>query len=542
VGALVLGIAAQPSRAQSDWPPDDDGPAYQVPPQQDYPPETQQPGTNQQYGYAQPYANQPYETVPGYQAQPEYGTQPGYAVQPLTADRLSQLVAPIALYPDALVAQILTAATYPAQISAADQWLRQMQGAPAEQIAAAANAQANWDPSIKALTAFPDILAILDQNLQWTSELGNAYYNQPQDVLATVQMLRGNAQQAGNLQPVPQEQITDNQGYIAIAPANPQTVYVPTYDPWTVYGQPINPYPGFSFAGELGSFVGTGVQYGVGFMINPWLNFTFGIASWGMDWLGNAILFNHGAYWTHSHEMHDWGYRNGGPRWGGYGRGGYGRGGYGGREFARFGGAYNHQPINVHGGGGWNARGGNYPPMHSGYGGSRDGEYSRANGGQFALNRMPAEGGHPMPYRGGTQAFPGQGYNRPAYGGGSGFARPGGGYTGGNTYLGFRGGYGHMPSQPVYGGASARSGGYSVFGGGHVLSYGGGSHAFSGGGSHSFFGGGRSYGGSSHSFSGGSHSFGGGGHSFGGGGHSFGGGHSGGGHSGGGGHGGHHGR
>jgi hypothetical protein len=492
--------------------------------------------------------------VPGYPAQPGYGAQPGYAVQPLGADRLSQLVAPIALYPDALVAQILTAATYPAQISSADQWLRQMQGAPAEQIAAAANAQSNWDPSIKALTAFPDVLTMLDQNLQWTSELGNAYYNQPQDVLSTVQMLRGQAQQAGNLQPVPQEQITDNQGYIAIAPTSPQTVYVPTYDPWTVYGQPINPYPGFSFAGELGSFVGTGIQYGVGFMINPWLNFSFGLASWGLDWLGNAILFHNDFCWTHSHEMHDWGYRYGGPRWhgGGYG---YGRGGYGGREFARFGGGYNHQPVNVHGGE-WAGRRGNYPAMRPGYGGNRGGEYSRAYGNQFASNRIPAMGGRPIPYTGHTQAFTGQGNNRPTYGG-SGFARPGGGwpqsgairggggYAGGSPYQVSHGGYGRMPSQPVYGDGSAHSGGFSMFGGGHAPSYGGGSHGYAGGGSHSFFGGGggHSFGGSSHGFSGGSHSFGGGGHSFGGGGHSFGGGHSSGGHSGGGGHGGgHHGR
>ena len=116
-----------------------------------------------------------------------------------------------------------------------------MGNAPAEQIAAGADAQATWDPSVKALTAFPQVLDNLAGNLQWTTTLGNAYYNQPQDVLQTIQVMRERAQQAGNLQSTPQEQITDNSGSIDIAPANPQVVYVPTYNPWAVYGRPSRP-------------------------------------------------------------------------------------------------------------------------------------------------------------------------------------------------------------------------------------------------------------------------------------------------------------
>lgn len=123
--------------------------------------------------------------------------------QPLSPDQIDQLVAPIALYPDALVAQVLAAATYPTQVVEADRW-RQAQGnAPAEQVADAANSQ-NWDPSVKALTAFPTVLSQMDSNLQWTTDLGNAYYNQPQDVMDAVQAMRQKAQAAGTLQSTPQ--------------------------------------------------------------------------------------------------------------------------------------------------------------------------------------------------------------------------------------------------------------------------------------------------------------------------------------------------
>ena len=157
----------------------------------------------------------------------------GYGqAQPLNAEQLEQLVAPIALYPDTLVAQVLTASTYPAQVVDADRW-RQAQGyASPDQIAAGADAQ-TWDPSVKALTAFPQVLAQMDRNLQWTTDLGNAYYNQPQDVLEAVQVMRQRAQAAGNLQSTPQEAVSYDQGNIELAPVNPQVVYVPAYNPWS---------------------------------------------------------------------------------------------------------------------------------------------------------------------------------------------------------------------------------------------------------------------------------------------------------------------
>ena len=126
--------------------------------------------------------------------------------QPLDAGQLEQLVAPIALYPDALVAQVLAASTYPGQIADADLWRQAQRYGSPEQIAAGADVQ-NWDPSVKALTAFPQVLAQMDRNLQWTTDLGNAYYNQPQDVMEAVQVMRRRARAAGTLESTPQQAV-----------------------------------------------------------------------------------------------------------------------------------------------------------------------------------------------------------------------------------------------------------------------------------------------------------------------------------------------
>jgi len=227
--------------------------------------------------------------------------------QPLAAGQLEQLVAPIALYPDALVAQVLAASTYPSQVADADRW-RQAQGyASAEQIASGADMQ-SWDPSVKALTAFPQVLAQMDRNLQWTTDLGNAYYNQPQDVLEAIQVMRRRAQSAGTLRSTPQEDVGYDDGNIELAPPDPQVVYVPTYNPWAAYGAPIAPYPGFSVLGAIGGFVGDAVlRYGLGIAVSaftrPW-----GWLAWGLDWLGHALLFNHADYYSHSRTVADWGF------------------------------------------------------------------------------------------------------------------------------------------------------------------------------------------------------------------------------------------
>jgi len=266
----------------------------------------------QSYADPQPYAS---SAVPYSDASDLASSAPAQA---LSAEQLEQLLAPIALYPDALLAQILAASTYPAQVAVADQWLEQMRaqgyGAP-DQVAAGADAQSTWDPSVKALTAFPDVLDLMNRNLEWTTNLGNAYYNQPQDVMQTVQVLRDRAEQAGNLQSTPQEDVTQNQGYIDIAPPNPQIVYVPTYNPWDVYGQPIAPYSGFSLVGTLGNFFGSvPIRYGLGFAMSAFERTPWGLMAWGLDWLAHAVLFDRGTYYSHSSTVADWGLPHGGPR------------------------------------------------------------------------------------------------------------------------------------------------------------------------------------------------------------------------------------
>lgn len=296
------------------------------------------------------YTNGPYPQSDPYNGQYDSNQQP--PPQPLTAEQLQQLVAPIALYPDALLAQILAAATYPAQVAVADRWLQAQGNASPDQIAAGADAQ-NWDPSVKGLTAFPQVLAQMDRSLQWTTDLGNAYFNQPQGVLETVQVLRQRAQNAGTLQNTPQQAISYNQGYIQLAPVNPQVVYVPSYDPWQVYGQPVQPYPGFSLLGALQSFAGsTPLRYGLGIAMGAFNNTSFGWLGWALNWLTQSVLFHQSNYSSQSASVAHWGSQRGGSQRTAFarqpepynrGQGNYGRSGaeydgrYGtrGQDFAR---------------------------------------------------------------------------------------------------------------------------------------------------------------------------------------------------------------
>src|SRR5271167_4206549 len=161
---------------------------------------------------------------------------PGYSGQgvPLTTDELQQLVAPIALYPDALVAQILASATFPGQVADAASWLQQHGYLTGSSLMQAVDGQP-WDPSVKALTQFPSVLGNLAANLTWTSSLGEAYHTQSADVMAAVQVLRAKALAAGNLKSSSQLVVSQQSPQvIVIQPANPQVVYVPVYNPTIV--------------------------------------------------------------------------------------------------------------------------------------------------------------------------------------------------------------------------------------------------------------------------------------------------------------------
>jgi hypothetical protein len=131
--------------------------------------------------------------------------------------------------------------------------------------------------------------------------------------------MRQRAQAAGNLASTPQEAVSYDQGYIQVAPVNPQVVYLPAYDPWTVYGQPIQPYRGFSLLGGLGSFFGSSfgssaVRFGLGIAMSAFSHTSFGWLGWGLDWLTHSLLFHNSNYYSHSTTVADWGLPHGGPR------------------------------------------------------------------------------------------------------------------------------------------------------------------------------------------------------------------------------------
>jgi hypothetical protein len=232
---------------------------------------------------------------------------------------LDQLVAPIALYPDALIAQILAASTYPAQVVEADRWLQENSSLQGPALAQAVDQQ-SWDPSVKAITQFPSVLAMMDTNLAWTSALGEANASQSQSVLAAIQVMRGRAQQAGHLQSTPQESVTNEGQTIVIEPASPDVVYVPEYDPWVVYGVPVELYPGWTggYDYQPGVYFGAGI--GIGFLAG----FGWGWHHWDADWRGHSVWFDHRPYVSHSPTFQHFD-----PGHGAFGHPGVGHAGFG---------------------------------------------------------------------------------------------------------------------------------------------------------------------------------------------------------------------
>ncbi|MGA9587554.1 MAG: DUF3300 domain-containing protein [Terracidiphilus sp.] len=221
----------------------------------------------------------------------------GYSGQgaPLTAEDLQQLVAPIALYPDALVAQILGAATFPDQIDAAAGWLQQNQSLTGNNLMKVVDQQP-WDPSVKALTQFPSVLDNLAKNLSWTSALGEAYHTQAGDVMTAVQFLRAKAQAAGNLKSGSQITVVQQSPQtIVIQPANPQVVYVPVYNPTVVYGYPYVT-PGYSAAAVATTAV---VAFGVGIAVGAMMSggYGWGYSSWNCNWHSTTVVYHGGAYY-----------------------------------------------------------------------------------------------------------------------------------------------------------------------------------------------------------------------------------------------------
>ena len=167
-------------------------------------------------------------------AKEEAAKQEGPSFRP---EEIDQMVAPIALYPDALLAQVLTASTYPLEIVQAGRFVQQNKDLKGEKLMAAAKDK-DWDPSVKAMLSFPDVLVMMNDKLEWTEKLGNAFLDQQKDVMASVQRLRQKAQEAGNLKTTKEQKVVVEKEtkVIVIESASPEVVYVPTYNPTVVYG------------------------------------------------------------------------------------------------------------------------------------------------------------------------------------------------------------------------------------------------------------------------------------------------------------------
>jgi hypothetical protein len=217
-----------------------------------------------------------------------------------STDELDRLVAPIALYPDNLVAQILAASAWPGEVVEADQWMQQVSGHGGTELAQAVDQQ-NWDPSVKALTQFPLVLANMDMNLSWSLALGNAYATEPRNVLDAIQVMRRRAQQAGHLMGTAQEVVTNGGDTISIQPADAGTVYLPEYDPWLVYGAPIAAYPYWYDIPGL-YVTEPDVLFGLGVGIGTFAGLGWGWHHWGADWRGRGVVYDRSPY--HLHDQH----------------------------------------------------------------------------------------------------------------------------------------------------------------------------------------------------------------------------------------------
>jgi len=235
--------------------------------------------------------------------------QPGPAAQtvaqppsaPLPPEQLQQLVAPIALYPDALVAQILAASTYPTQIVEAERFLQQNPNLTGAALGVEVDKQ-DWDPSVKGLTQFPSVLADMDKNLSWTSELGDTNYNQQADIMTAIQFMRAKAEGAGHLSTTPQQSVTNHGDTVSIQPENPDVVYVPDYDPELVYGYPVGLWPGFyPWWGAEGPYL----SFGVGFGMGPFFGYGWGWHGWGLDWRNHGLMFGGGRYMSRSSTFYN---------------------------------------------------------------------------------------------------------------------------------------------------------------------------------------------------------------------------------------------
>ncbi len=214
---------------------------------------------------------------PGVMAQ----TGGGAPAATFTQAELDQMLAPIALYPDSLLTEVLMASTYPLEIVQASRWAKQNKNLKGDALTAALEKQ-DWDPSVKALVNFPDVLDMMNEKLDWTQKLGDAFLAQQKDVMASVQRLRAKAEAAGNLKTTKEQTVIVEKEtqVIVIEPANPQVVYVPTYNPTVVYGAWAYPaYPPYYYY-PPGYYTGAAFSFAAGVAIGAAWGYAWGHSNW----------------------------------------------------------------------------------------------------------------------------------------------------------------------------------------------------------------------------------------------------------------------
>ncbi|HEV2445669.1 MAG TPA: DUF3300 domain-containing protein [Candidatus Sulfopaludibacter sp.] len=254
--------------------------------------------------------------APAYSPQnPTPPPPPGATMSP---QQLDDLVAPVALYPDPMLAQVLAASTYPMEVAEAEQWVHDHSHWRPSKLMDKAKRQ-NWDPSVQSLVAFPDVLDYLTQNMNWTTQLGNAFLAQQQDVMQAVQRMRASAEEKGTLRSTAQQTVTTQeqggQREIVIEPADPEVWYVPNYNPMYVWGPPVwGAYPPLMYPGvDVGWDWYPGIDLGLSF--GGWGGWGWGGWGWTPNWYGGGVFVDHSFFHRYGFQQYGGGGWFGNSAW-----------------------------------------------------------------------------------------------------------------------------------------------------------------------------------------------------------------------------------
>jgi hypothetical protein len=222
------------------------------------------------------------QTPPKVEPKAKEGTDPAAKVgaKPFKPEEIDGFVAPIALYPDEILPQILIASTYPLEVVEASRWVKANKSLKGDKLAVELEKK-EWDPSVKSLVDVPQVLAMMDEKLEWTRKLGDAFLAQKEDVMAAIQRLRAKAVEQGSLKTTPEQKVTVEEEVVVIQSANPEVIYVPTYNPTVVYGTwPYPAYPPYYYY-PPGYVAGPAISFGVGVAVGVAWGYAWGHCNWG---------------------------------------------------------------------------------------------------------------------------------------------------------------------------------------------------------------------------------------------------------------------